>query len=769
MRHHPLSLVSFSLLLLIMAFGSLPFSTATAQDSAIGLLKQMIAIAADNGGAGRTEELNTLKQRINALPKPARGDKQKARIANDNGLAAYKAGQNEQAKEYFMSAYQADPADAEIAGNLALVYLNLGDSKKVVETLTVALALAPGRASSWVNLATYYALQGQQREAVACYALTFHFSQNQNKTREFLQKLATNPDQSKVQQAAQEALQLSLIQVNSGTVATASAQDTLDAPLPPAAHVSSVQPNVSTAPQASTAAPVAPSTTTTQPMVPSAQPNVPTIPQASTTPPTAPNATPIQPATAPPTQSARAIPAAELQLATPSTRESGRSQQSQAVSSPQEGMIPSINQIRAKMVDFCPDKVISLFEEKIKSEEEIKSFRGSASGRTSSRGDIDLSYVIYLTQHQLNLSQQIQINGDPDAYDLKKSGLGHQCQAFLKEEEEAIKIAYKSEQEAKRKVEEEAAEAKRKADIEAAEAKKKADAEKLAERVKMEKDKLQKEAGANIQKASQIGPKIAKDIGVEWQFSEAKDPMTDARIMKSEASFEGEGQLIVDIEATCLVESKKLTITATAFDSHDSGKSVPFIQKDKEVNLIVRLNENKPKNITSKIDKYNNQLDQLGEDLVTSDCYDKMTAITGGNPLVASMVAMNLAAVSVTSTMVGKKEPSEAEATDLLVNALVPVDPSLVCIKQQPNNKWFEFSELRVQFPLAHGNVIARIAPYEPNLRRVLEACADVTPQTQLPEPSTSEVKESSSKKEESSPNSSLFDSIKIQGKPLTP
>jgi tetratricopeptide (TPR) repeat protein len=148
MLHRPLPLFSLFFLLLVLVFGSLPFSTSVAQDSAIGLLKQMIAIAADNGGVGRTEELNTLKQRINALPKPARGDKQKARIANDNGLAAYKAGQYEQAKEYFLSAYQTDPADAEIAGNLALVYLNLGDSKKVIETLTAALSLAPGRASS---------------------------------------------------------------------------------------------------------------------------------------------------------------------------------------------------------------------------------------------------------------------------------------------------------------------------------------------------------------------------------------------------------------------------------------------------------------------------------------------------------------------------------------------------------------------------------------------------------------------------------------------
>ncbi|HHW51577.1 MAG TPA: hypothetical protein GX406_08995 [Pseudoclavibacter sp.] len=78
MNYRRLSLVSFLFLLLALVLGSLPLSTATAQDSAIGLLKQMIAIAADNGGVGRTEELNALKQQIATLPKPARGDTKKA-------------------------------------------------------------------------------------------------------------------------------------------------------------------------------------------------------------------------------------------------------------------------------------------------------------------------------------------------------------------------------------------------------------------------------------------------------------------------------------------------------------------------------------------------------------------------------------------------------------------------------------------------------------------------------------------------------------------
>ena len=238
MFHRPLSLVSLSLSLLVLVLGSLPLSTATAQDSAIGLLKQMIAIAADNGGVGRTEELNALKQQIAALPKPARGDTKKAQEANAKGLDAVKAGQPELAKQQFQSAYQIDPANAEYSGNVGFAYLKTGDLKAALKAFSTALSLAPGRASSWANLAEVYALQGQQREAVACYALTFHFSQNQNKTREFLQKQTVSADDPKIQQAAQQALQLSLIQGSGGTIAAAPAEDSLDAPLPPAAPAS---------------------------------------------------------------------------------------------------------------------------------------------------------------------------------------------------------------------------------------------------------------------------------------------------------------------------------------------------------------------------------------------------------------------------------------------------------------------------------------------------------------------------------------------------
>lgn len=301
--------------LLFMVLGSLPFTVALAQEvTATQLLKQMITIAADNGGIGRTEELNALKQQIAALPKPARGDTKKAQEANAKGLEAVKAGQPELAKQPFQSAYQIDPANAEYSGNLGFTYLKTGDLKAALKAFSTALALAPGRAASWANLAEVYALQGQQREAVACYALTFHFSQNQNKTREFLQKHATSADDLKIQQAAQQALQLSLIQGSGGTVAAAPAEDSLDAPLPPAAPASrslpAAAPPVATAPPVA-AAPVPLPVVAATPPVPTPAP-----PPVIATPPAAPETPSAAPAASVATSP---IPASLLPAANPKT------------------------------------------------------------------------------------------------------------------------------------------------------------------------------------------------------------------------------------------------------------------------------------------------------------------------------------------------------------------------------------------------------------------------------------------------------------------
>lgn len=233
-------LLLFVLMLTVM-LGDLAFQVAQAQDSAVSLLRQMINIAADNGGVGHTAELTALKEQIEALPKPARGDRKTARAANDAGLAALDSGQFEQAKKHFLSAVKADPADVEIAGNLGFAAINTGDFKQAIKALSAALALAPGQSSAWVTLGEYFAVQGQRQQAVACYALVYHLSKDRDKTRRFLQKWAVESDNPKVRQAMQQALQLSLIsggKAEDVAVAAIVDEESLDAPLPSAVPAS---------------------------------------------------------------------------------------------------------------------------------------------------------------------------------------------------------------------------------------------------------------------------------------------------------------------------------------------------------------------------------------------------------------------------------------------------------------------------------------------------------------------------------------------------
>ena len=609
-----------------------------------------------------------------------------------------------------------------------------------------------------------------------------------------MQKLATNnPDQPKVQQAAQQALQLSLIQGSGGIVATAPAQDSLDAPLPPATPVSSTQPNIPTAPQASTAAPVTPSASPIQPMASNAQLSTPTVLQAPIASPVAPIAIPTQPEVTPPTRSARAIPAAEPQLATPSTRESGRTQRSQTQerggnieNSQVQTLIDAKNNIRNIGVDFgmnlisCNGRQQFTFNEWRENfdsavnrggDREVKvrgldtkvmgfyrEIESKISDEKITEGKRYISLLSYIEKKYANALVENINSLLSDKEKLKSECPGLNEAELVRKYEEIINIAKNIDQiEANdlARVDNLTKQVAMKAVQE--ENKKKTDAEELVRKVQAEKDRVKKESADNIAKASQIGPKIAKDIGVEWQFSETKDPMTDARILKSEASFEGEGQQVINIEATCSVESKGLTVTATAFESSNSDKGVSFIHKNKEVNLLVRLNNKNPINIKSSLTNYNNHLEQLSS-LASVECSDIISKSPGALIMLASLGP---------GLVLSGQDPEKL--TNDILDKIIADYPNASCLILDENNAWLELSELRVQFPLAHGNVIARIAPYEPNLRRVLEACADVIPQTQLPEPSPSEAKEPSSKKEESSPNSSLFDSIKIQGKPLAP
>ena len=156
----------------------------------------------DANDAEITKGIDTLKH----LVLPARGDRKAARAANENGLAKLKIQSYDEAALLFISAIKADPSDQEIINNLAFA---LEKGNRLVEARAAALcslALAPMRSSAWANLATILATEGKEETAVASFLLTYKFSQNQQKTIEYLQKLVQENAEARVRDAASKAI-----------------------------------------------------------------------------------------------------------------------------------------------------------------------------------------------------------------------------------------------------------------------------------------------------------------------------------------------------------------------------------------------------------------------------------------------------------------------------------------------------------------------------------------------------------------------------------
>lgn len=257
MSHRLLLSLSIYFLLIAISIVSL-FFAASAQE--VDLIGKMISIASENGGAGRIEELNSLKQKLDALPKPERGNRRAAQVENEKGLEVLKDKQYEQAKQHFLAAQKIDPSNVEIVNNLGFAYLKLGDFQNALLALAQTIRLSPGRSNAWVNLAEIFALNNKMQEAVACYALTFHFSQNRDKTKRYFQEQTSAAADPRVRQAIAQVLQLSFVQESSGSSPKITLEDFLLAPKSPAE--STVEPTSTLPTNTATPAPAQTATNT---------------------------------------------------------------------------------------------------------------------------------------------------------------------------------------------------------------------------------------------------------------------------------------------------------------------------------------------------------------------------------------------------------------------------------------------------------------------------------------------------------------------------
>lgn len=167
--------------------------------SATPFVIQMMEAARD------TEKLFVAKASLDALPKPAKGEKKAARKLNDKAIALIKESKDQEALPILEQAHKLDPSDIEITNNLASTYTKIPASdgfdpnRKAKGMLVETLILKSGRPIAWANLGRAFANEGNEQAATNCYINFFRFAENKENALKRLQEGSneTHPTLSK--------------------------------------------------------------------------------------------------------------------------------------------------------------------------------------------------------------------------------------------------------------------------------------------------------------------------------------------------------------------------------------------------------------------------------------------------------------------------------------------------------------------------------------------------------------------------------------------
>lgn len=190
-------------------------ATSNKQDEALKLaisnfslneIKQYIGIMLDGVKDHNDSDINSGLAALNQMAHPKRGDRKVARNYNAKGLSGMRSGSFSEAVSIFADAVRTDPADPEIIDNLSIALQKISRFEDARHAALCALSLAPTRATAWANLGTVLAQENKEESAVASFMLTFRFSKNQQKTRDYFKSLVDGDAPTPVKQAAAKAL-----------------------------------------------------------------------------------------------------------------------------------------------------------------------------------------------------------------------------------------------------------------------------------------------------------------------------------------------------------------------------------------------------------------------------------------------------------------------------------------------------------------------------------------------------------------------------------
>ena len=168
-----------------------PATGSTLQAScatAVSCAKDMLNFARSENLAGAMQAASA----IDALAKPARGDRTNARKLNQTGLAALNESKTDDAVHLLEQANRLDPGDEEIISNLAYAYAMNGQLAQAEDTAVLALALNPRRTSIWAPLAVTLQKEKRPDQAIEAMWLAYQFSADKQKTLAFLDAHVTS-------------------------------------------------------------------------------------------------------------------------------------------------------------------------------------------------------------------------------------------------------------------------------------------------------------------------------------------------------------------------------------------------------------------------------------------------------------------------------------------------------------------------------------------------------------------------------------------------
>ena len=166
-------------------------------------VQQMIVTAVAKDSAG----VQTFREQLDNLPRPEPGDATQARLFRQQGLDHLARNNAKEALAAFRQAFIADPADADIAGQLGLTYLRLRRFKEAERLVVYALSLAPGQSAAWFTLGQVYGQTGDAQRAAGAFANAHRFAPDPAQLAEQLRQLGTTDAVDAVRIGALQALQ----------------------------------------------------------------------------------------------------------------------------------------------------------------------------------------------------------------------------------------------------------------------------------------------------------------------------------------------------------------------------------------------------------------------------------------------------------------------------------------------------------------------------------------------------------------------------------